>query len=77
MNKGKPQVRRAFGRQLAAELPEHGLARIAAGVSIGGGGDDDPMNAFSTCDGGVVTHNPWAPKDCTGTADDVGGPLPI
>ncbi|HEX3526886.1 MAG TPA: hypothetical protein VH988_07450 [Thermoanaerobaculia bacterium] len=67
MNKSSEMSRRVFGRQLAVELPEKKLAKVAGG--------DAPVetDTFSTCDG-TVTHDPRSGRDCTGTTDDVAFP---
>lgn len=64
MKKGQKH-RRVFARQVAAEVPENGLTRI--------GGANEEL-AFSTCDGGTLTHDPRSGRDCTGTPDDIGFP---
>lgn len=69
MNKKETTYRRALGRQVAVELPDDGLA------NVGGQGRKPIAKAFSTCDGDV-THQPGAPRDCTGQTDAIGG-LPV
>ena len=66
MNKGQVEQRRVLARQVAVELPESSLAMI------GQEGGRPVNHFFSTCDGGVLTHDPGKGRDCTGTPDDIG-----
>lgn len=66
MKKTQAQYRRAFGHQVAVELPEDSPAMI------GQAGDRPVIQAFTTCDG-LRTHRADTGLDCSGQSDDIGG----